>query len=203
MSGTLPHELSYLNESLVELNLGGGSISGPIPSSFQKMSKLETVYLNDHCLSGAIPDFSQIPTLTGFFVHNNLELSGSMNGFCEGSEYKEGTVAIGVDCGCPGSGGESLIECDCCLCCNQDKFECCDKNGNSWNSYNLGELSSNGFIKSFDKACLSEKSKRFIHDECPCVFDTTPNDTFAFFGQCTNDCTIEGAIQSYNNTTTA
>ena len=37
LSGTLPHELSYLNESLVELNLGGGSISGPIPSSFQKM----------------------------------------------------------------------------------------------------------------------------------------------------------------------
>ena len=135
-------------------------------------------------------------------VAGNIELSGSLNGFCEGSETKAGMVAVAADCGCPGS-GESSVECDCYLCCNQDKFECCDKQCNSWTFYNLGEFSSKGFIKSFDRPCLSEKSQQYVQDECPCVFDTNPNDTHAFFGQCTKDCTVKGDIQSsYNITTT-
>ena len=200
LSGTIPHELSDFTDSIVEINIGGGSISGTIPSSFEKFTKIESIGLNDHCLSGSIPEFSQIPTLKVLSIINNAELTGSLNGFCNGVDYKNSETVILGDCdGCSGRDDSLFIECDCCNCCDHDNFVCCDNEGNSWPSYFTYGLSANGFVPSFDKQCLSKENEEFIQEECPCVVNiSTDLEDQPFLGECTTNCTAEGAIPSYN-----
>lgn len=201
LSGTIPHELSYLNETLVELNLGGGSLTGTIPSEITSLTKLDTLSLNDHCLSGTIPDFTSMPSLTKIFLHNNNELSGSLNDFCEGPALKEGIIGVAGDCGCSRSTSMPRVECDCCLCCDLDRFECCSKEWNqTWSSINFSELTSEGFLQSFEKPCLSEKSQQFIQDECPCYYNADAEaPVFDHQYTCTTNCSIEGALPTHSS----
>ena len=141
----------------------------------------------------------RIPTLTVFVINNNKELSGSLNGFCDGgANFKEGMIAIAGDC----AGSSGTVECDCCTCCDKDNYECTDpQSGDSWSSLYLDGFSANGYIKSFDKPqqCISDQQKQWIQEECPCVVNTrTELEKRPFQGQCTTDCTAEGAIESYD-----
>eukprot|EP00531_Pseudo-nitzschia_arenysensis_P014763 CAMPEP_0116132776 /NCGR_PEP_ID=MMETSP0329-20121206/9739_1 /TAXON_ID=697910 /ORGANISM="Pseudo-nitzschia arenysensis, Strain B593" /LENGTH=621 /DNA_ID=CAMNT_0003627335 /DNA_START=28 /DNA_END=1894 /DNA_ORIENTATION=- len=86
LSGTLPHELSEFSESLVEFNIGGGSISGHIPRSFEQLTNLKSFACNDNCLTGVIPDLSDAIKLEKLWLSNNDGLSGSLNNFCSGPD---------------------------------------------------------------------------------------------------------------------
>ena len=198
MSGFIPHELSYFADSLVEINMAGNSILGSIPSFFEKLSNLDTIGLNDNCLSGSIPEFfSEMTNLAMLVLHNNVNLYGSLNGLCEGTEFKnDGMITMLSDCECPINPISSL-ECDCCHhCCNRDTFQCYNMNGDQGvsSSYSL-ETSPNGIPKSFETTCLSKKSRLWIEKECPC---TIPIDDVA---QCTTNCAAEGAIRNNQNST--
>ena len=199
MSGTLPHELSFFSEDIDTMNFGGGSLSGPIPNSFEKFTKMKMLVLNDNCLSGTVPeDMYRIPTLTIFMIFNNNELSGSLNGFCDGGNFTEGMITIVGDC----AGSSGTVECDCCTCCDYDNYECTDPHsGESWPSYYVDGISAKGYIKTFDKPqqCISDQQEQWIQEECPCVVNiSTDLNRQPFRGQCTTDCTTEGAIRSYD-----
>lgn len=212
MSGTLPHELSLFSDSLKELNIAGGSISGSIPSSLTKLTNLEALVINDNCFSGDVPE--QInpinhPKLGIVAIHmNNYELTanaGNLGAFCDGSGGRiEGVVALAADC--PSNkfldnqdGNLTLAEtapydCDCCICCYPEEYKCQDLvSGGSWTSYFLHELSSNGYPKGFDTMCVSVGQQAWIAENCPCLIDVSTD-----IPSCTTDCTQEGAIPSYD-----
>ena len=196
LSGTLPEELSFLSDSLKELNIGGGSLSGSIPETFNTMTNLNAFNVNDHCLTGFLPDFSALNNIQVLSVYNNGELYGSLNNFCNGTEMKTPELLISSDCGgCTGR-DNAYVECDCCSCCNQDIFECCNNQGESWASHNLGDYTESS--PSFNKQCLQETSMQWIRDECPCIIDSNfgKENTPANF-VCTKDCTAEGATPSF------
>jgi hypothetical protein len=208
MSGTIPPELSFFSESLIEINIPGGSISGPIPSSFGELVNLEYLIVNDNCLTGTIPEqLLDIYTLTIYSIYNNNnDLSGSLNGFCVGTTNREGLLNLVADCEQEGSNDDgndeilsSSIECDCCVCCNPDNYQCYDTQGNSSNTYFLESYPRNNLSlppKSFQKQCLSKKSQNWIEDECPCVIaENIPNKP-EWHRACTMNCTEEGAVRS-------
>ena len=206
--GTLPPELSYMSDSLVELNLAGGSITGTIPSLFEKLINVESIFLNDQCLSGTIPSkLSQLPKLNMLALGGNYELTGSLQEFCNGTQYKEQYVSLTENCESNFCNTalvdgkdyySSNVECECCVCCNPGTFECCTPLGDNWTTYYKGGVSSStGIPKSFDRPCLSEKSYDWLGDECPC-FEDIINDKSVFEGYCTKDCTKVGAIPSYD-----
>jgi len=195
VTGTIPHELSELSDSLEVLNMGGGSLTGTIPDSLRKLTKLEWMIFHDNCLTGTIPAYlgGDLPTVAAFdkevddstppvldllssltvlSLHNNANLEGSLNGFCNGTDLFDGFITLSGDCGCPmdvegpddGSpvytGGAFSVDCDCCQCFDPHTFVLCDRQQNSWKSHFLDEVIPNGYPKSFDReTCnLSDKS---------------------------------------------
>ena len=220
LSGTIPEELYYFKDSLEELSLSGGSISGTIPSFLSKMTKLESLALNDNCLSGAIPEGldTNLPVLKRFSVINNGDLYGSLNGFCNSNEYAtEGILAVASECPLPLTMGDDDIElvesrdmyegleCDCCICCDRNNYDCYDpQSGQSWKSYNLNAkvMKTNDGVKSFDREneCRTLANKKWIHDKCPCFISSGTNITedglYAF--ECA-DCSQEGADFAFMN----
>lgn len=197
MTGTLPSELSYFEDTLRDLNIGGGSLSGSIPKSFERLKNLETFGVNDHCLTGCIPEqLSEIPSLAIFMANDNPGLVGSLNGFCNGTVLKEGRVAISADY-CSSSSSNSFdIQCDCCICCDSNKFTCYDPIWGISKSLFIDSYASstNGYFKQFEKQCLSFDQKEWIQTECPCFvsfFDGDINQN-----QCSN-CTEAGAMPSH------
>ena len=195
LSGTLPHELSEFSESLVEFNIGGGSISGHIPRSFEQLTNLKSFACNDNCLTGVIPDLSDAIKLEKLWLSNNDGLSGSLNNFCSGPDILAPMSEVLADC-------RGSVECDCCNCCNQDVFECCLPDGTCQSSINMNALTPNNVLSSFDKKCLSENSKQWVQDECPCFYNkynaTTEEDDVGFQAVCTTDCNADGASPSYD-----
>ena len=194
MSGTLPHELSYFKDTLEELDLGGGSISGTIPSSFTDLTKLKTLGLNDNCLSGTIPEglSTELPLLERFNIVNNGDLYGSLNGFCNDNKYaKEGILAVATECPLPlAIGDDGLqhmsdnyvgVECDCCICCDRDDYDCYDRqSGRSWKSYNLNaKMNVVGLVKQFErgKECRTEANIEWIREKCPWYTTVDKNNT--------------------------
>jgi len=209
MSGTLPLELAHFSDSLLELNFAGGSITGTIPSSFEKLTNLEVLNLNDQCLSGTIPTMlSTLPKLGILTLAGNYELTGSLQGFCNGTQLKEGRNFVSANCDdstfCPTYefndkyNYNPKVECDCCICCNPDTFKCCTPKGDMWDTYYKGLIdSTNGIPSSFDRPCLSEKTYEWLDEECPCFLGKEIN-LSSSGGQCTNDCTIKDAVPSYD-----
>jgi len=195
LQGTLPQELSYFADTLEELNLGGGTLAGSIPEEYERFTKLRVFALNDNCLTGTIPqNLQQIPTLSIVNFVNNPGISGSLNDFCNHSDYKEGVIAVAGDC------DSNTVECECCICCNYDNFECHDRQtGDSWHSYSLDNLNTKGFLKSFSqKSCRTDSNKNWITNECPYVINTsTDTEKHPFVGQCTTDRSQEGARWSH------
>jgi len=199
LSGTLPGELSFFSDDLDTINVAGGSVSGTIPSSFEKLTNLETLALSDNCLTGSVPAFlADLPKLSIFLSNNNVNnLHGSMNGFCDEDDSearRDGLVAVSADCG---SGtNDTKIECDCCVCCDPESYGCTDlPTGNSWPSHYLQGFSKAGYPKSFDESrCLTSSQKEWIARECPCVEAfNTEHDRY----ECRTDCSGEGAIPSH------
>jgi len=188
LSGELPHELSYLSESLVDLNLSGGSMSGPIPDSFGNLTKLGGLALAEHCFTGTVPEsLSQLPELNLLILYGNPELGGSLNGLCDGDQFRNSKDYVSADCGdCPGS--EALVECDCCTCCDSNTFDCCDKDGKTlWKYINLEANPLSGKPLSFERDCLTEEGALWAQEECPCV-DYEPDQQR--LGKCTKECSV-------------
>ena len=193
LSGTLPHELCYFRDSLEELDLGGGSISGTIPSCLAQMTKLKILGLNDNCFSGAIPEglSTELPVLERFNIINNGDLYGSLNGFCSetiNTEYaQERILAVATECPVPFEIGDDDImkdkddvydgvECDCCICCDRNDYDCYDtQSGHSWKSYNLyPKHLFSVTVKHFDrkKECRTDANKEWIREKCPCYISS-------------------------------
>ncbi len=189
LSGTLPHELSYFKDTLEELDLGGGSISGTIPSSFTELTKLKTLGLNDNCLSGTIPEglSKELNILERFNLINNGDLYGSLDHFCNKDKYaNEGIFAIATECPLPSMVGDddlehlsdsyAGVECDCCVCCDRNNYDCYNQHTSQyWKSYNLNaKIMYVGTIKQFDrkKKCRTEANKEWIREKCPWYVNT-------------------------------
>ena len=188
LSGQLPHELSYISDSLIDLNIGGGLITGPIPDSYGNLTKLGGLFLNEHCLTGTVPEsLSQLSEMKYLSLQGNSELGGSLNGLCDGDQFRSGSSLAFVqsDCGdCPNS--ETSIECECCTCCDSNTFDCCDKDGNVlWKYIHWSPNPSSGRPLSFERDCLTEEGARWAEEECPCVIYETEEQ---LFGKCTNEC---------------
>jgi len=213
MSGTIPHELSALSESLEILNLSGNSLTGTIPPSFpKKLTNLKSLTFSDNCFTSKIPEgFAEIPSMEIFAYHNNnyglTPYPGDMEKLCDGNgNREERVVAITVDCPSEEFGLEGNATrpapwgCDCCICCSPEKYECQDLvNGGIWPSYYKDDISKNGFVKGFDTKCVTTEQESWIATNCPCVTNiTTKPVTSPFVGNCTTDCTQEGAIPSFD-----
>lgn len=198
LSGTLPHEVSHFSDSLTEILVGGGQMSGTIPEAYTNLSRLEHLAVNDHCLTGAIPDFSKSPNFKYLNVFKNSGLYGSLNEFCNGTEFRSSNFVV-ADCGgCNGEDKSSRIECDCCQCCSEDDYICCNTQGDVYKAVYLNELNEDGFLTGFDKQCISEKAEAWIQEECPCVINlVTENSEVPFVGECVT-CDTEGARRSYD-----
>lgn len=171
---------------------------GTIPSSLQKLSNLEFMAFSDHCLTGTVPDFSNMPMLTVLSVYNNYELSGSFNAFCNGTDLREGMIAVIGDCGCT-EDYESKIDCDCCMCCESSTYRCCDKDSDAeWSNIPPDIITPDGFLAAFQKPCLSEAAQQHIDEVCPCIYDSNPEDELYYYSACTTNCSREDATPSYS-----
>jgi hypothetical protein len=177
LSWTIPEELGIFSDTLQELNFSGGSITGTIPSSLGRLSKLENLSLSDNCLTGSIPEgLDSIPSLSVVVLYSNNLLSGSLEPFCETPlSLREGTIVVAID---------ASIDCSCCISCEPDQFECTNP---------LGHVTYSTFtvqITQFQKECLSSLQQKWIAEECPCVTNIS-----SFQGKC-NDCTALDARPS-------
>jgi len=121
-------------------------------------------------LSGTIPTFlSTLPKLDTLSLAGNDELTGSLQEFCNGTEYKEGKNFVSANCDadtfCPEFDKEYIyqpkVECECCFCCNPDTSICCDPNSGMKTKYFKGPMDKtnipNGMPKVSDRPCLSGK----------------------------------------------
>lgn len=194
LSGTLPSELSYFEDTLIEINLTGGSISGTIPESFEKLNNLATFGIGEHCLTGTIPErLEEIPSLKLLAIYNNAGLSGSLNKMCDGIRRPEGTHLSADNCNMDDS--TRSTECDCCTCCDPAKFECSDRVHGTHSFLYTDVTSTNDYIKGFEKPCLSPEQKEWILEECPCIRSYI-TDWGSPSNYCTN-CTEDGARPSH------
>ncbi|VEU37376.1 unnamed protein product [Pseudo-nitzschia multistriata] len=203
LSGTLPPELSYFKDSLREINLAGGSISGSIPD-FTDLEKLEILAVNDNCLTGRIPEgFSDLPNLYIFNTYGNAGLVGSLNEFCNGTAYQyknEVTAFVSADyCGNYGGLSSSGVECNCCVCCNPNNFECYSQEWGLASTVFSQIKRKNKYAKSFEKSCLTFEHKQWVEEECPCLVEshTLGNDDSPYYA-CSN-CTVDGVRPSHPN----
>lgn len=215
MSGTLPHELSLFSDTLKDLNIAGGSMSGTIPLSLTKLTNLEALVINDNCFSGDLPEQINpidLPKLSILAIHmNNYGITPQLGTFCDGSGGRvDGVIALAADCPAEeflddNNGNLTLAEtapygCDCCICCYPEQYQCQDlASGGSWTSYFLNEVSPEGYPLGFATTCVSEEQESWIAENCPCLINITNCPVeIPFLGACTIDCSQEGAIPSYD-----
>eukprot|EP00536_Pseudo-nitzschia_multiseries_P018363 jgi/Psemu1/248687/estExt_Genewise1.C_24250001 len=200
LEGTLPPELSYFKDSLTALNIGGGKLEGTIPESFGDFEVLESVGLHDHCLTGTIPErLPEISSVAIFSTFNNNGLVGSLSdSLCDGPVYKNGTIVVAVDnCNTNLTDDDNYgIDCECCSCCDPDKFVCDDPKYGSFSTLYL--VADKGHVRSFAKNCLSAGQKEFIQDECPCLVVRDTSKGGGSYNYCTTDCTEENAQPAYD-----
>ena len=150
LTGTLPHEISFLNDSLTYLGLLTNSVSSTIPSSFENLKKLNVLSLADNCLTGTIPATlsSTLKMVKVGKFHGNPDLRGSINGFCDETNifYNPVAMLFGADCGgCHEIEVEELVECDCCSwCCDPNTYTCCSNSIPLQSSFYFSELALSG-----------------------------------------------------------
>ena len=195
MSGTLPEELSYFSDSLVEVNIGGGNIGGTIPSSLGSLSKLTSFGVSDNCLTGSIPEGLMESTMLQV-VHisnNDNNIKGSFASFCNASNpimLRDGVVAVQVD-------RPAVNDCRCCFNCDPDTFQCESLMYNATfpNAFIGGAAAYRGpdnYNLQFGKKCLTQAAQEWISAECPCVTDISSGEPGVFETfVCTTNCTAE------------
>jgi len=115
----------------------------------------QQLLLSDNCFTGTIPSsFDQLTKLVQSSYQANY-LTGSLNGFCNGTVPREGITFIAAECGvCPYYAGDPIleaagvdwgvpqelaeqstslsagsVECDCCICCDPISTMCCSSEG--------------------------------------------------------------------------
>jgi hypothetical protein len=201
MTGTLPDELSYFKDTLTELNIGGGSLGGTIPSYLGEFSKLWGLAVNDNCMTGTIPEgLSSSSSITVFLSYNNNnQLSGSLEGFCDPDQpapaFREGPVAVFVD---------DETECSCCMTCKPEIFECYDPYNNVSfpiiTTFSQFSFDPSYNIKQYQKQCITAGERQFFEETCPCILNlgNTTEDPTVMIGHC-NDCSDPAARPSFGN----
>jgi len=193
-SGTIPDEVSYFSDSLTIFNLGGGSIEGTIPSWFENFSKLEGLSLHDNCLTGAIPEvLGSLPNLLYLILELNEDmLEGSLEFSCTSPTSFEHGMAVFSD---------PSVDCSCCTKCYDDftcYFPIYNETFTRLNIYTLDSfLPDTGYVKQFQKKCMTPAAKEYIEEICPCVVNLS-TEPGQFEGKC-DDCTGDGAFPSYKH----
>ncbi len=194
----MPDELPFFLDTVIDINLSGGSISGTIPSSLGKLSQLEELSFFENCLTGNIPEeIISLPLLSGLYVGgNNDQLSGNLAVFCDTEDplrVREGKGTIAKDVS---------IDCSCCLECYPDEFRCWNPLYNaSWLNVYVDKPSafdSNNNAKQFQKECTTPVQLQWVEKECPCAINVSTDPYVAFAGQCSN-CTAPDAWPTTNN----
>eukprot|EP00581_Thalassiosira_minuscula_P008099 CAMPEP_0183706102 /NCGR_PEP_ID=MMETSP0737-20130205/3009_1 /TAXON_ID=385413 /ORGANISM="Thalassiosira miniscula, Strain CCMP1093" /LENGTH=703 /DNA_ID=CAMNT_0025933413 /DNA_START=90 /DNA_END=2201 /DNA_ORIENTATION=- len=182
--GTIPHEMSSLGDSLTKIGMMRNSLSSTIPSSLGELRNLKILNLMENCLTGVIPDLSNLNVLEDAKFRGNNDLRGNLNAFCNGTEYRENafgqTRSIQADCGgCQGS--TALVECTCCVCCDYSTMSCCDKEGKvlqkkmyTWETFNRGECS------------LNDAQREWQEENCPCYVEIRKGNANKY--DCSTDC---------------
>ena len=124
-SGPIPDYFGNFS-NLMLLDLDNDLFDETLPKSLGKATNLEFLLLNrNKNLVGEVPDsFKQLIKLRTLLL-DRTSLSGSLDGLCELSTFKEpmgdadGTEVLTADCG----GTEPEITCDCCTTCCDDADE--------------------------------------------------------------------------------
>jgi hypothetical protein len=125
-----------------------------------------------------------------FMVHNNYQLQGSLQGFCEEepSLYREGIGFVARD---------SHVECSCCMLCDPVELTCDSYPTTYTTDMNAWDARNNS--KQFTKQCISPEQREWVDDECPCVINNSLHPEVEHYWECTQNCTIPGAWPSHNN----
>jgi hypothetical protein len=107
ISGSIPANLSELR--IRKMHLDDNMFTGPIPTEFGQLNRLEQLYLHGNQLTGGIPaELSALTTLKEASFHFNDGLTGNVDGgICE-LMYQQKLSTISVDC--------ANVVCDCCTC---------------------------------------------------------------------------------------
>ena len=187
LEGTIPEELSYFSDTLVEFNIVGNSVKGQFPTMMTNFSQLSALGLAGNCFTGTIPNTLQ--SMEIFTIYNNQFTSGNVNdAFCGTNNttgepiLRENVVAVAVD---------SSIDCECCIVCNPNEYECTNVLYNAtYMVTNVGGEEpwdkTTGYLKQFERPCLTKEQREWIPTHCPCVVDNV----------CSTNCTGDGARQS-------
>jgi len=206
LSGTIPSALSKLTK-LENLSLSDNCMTGEIPETLNNTPlTIFTAHNNNNALTSH---------------------SGMLGHYCDGNGNRaDGVIAIAADCppeafkydsetvttvtSAPTDPDNNATTtttsiaspwgCDCCICCYPDEFKCEDiVHGWGWTSHFLDDLSPKGFPKGFDTQCVTKEQESWIAENCPCVINISELPIVQpFRGQCTTDCTEEGARPSYD-----
>jgi Leucine-rich repeat (LRR) protein len=107
IAGSIPTTLGDLR--MRKIHLDDNAFTGPIPTEFGQLNRLEQLYLHGNQLTGGIPsELSALTTLKEASFHFNDKLQGQVDkGICE-LQYQQKLSTISVDC--------ANIVCECCTC---------------------------------------------------------------------------------------
>ena len=107
IAGSIPANLSDLR--IRKMHLDDNMFTGPIPTEFGQLNRLEQLYLHGNQLTGGIPaELSALTTLKEASFHFNDGLTGNVDSnICE-LMYQQKLSTISVDC--------ANVVCDCCTC---------------------------------------------------------------------------------------
>ncbi len=198
LSGSLPEELTLFSDTMTQFLVGGGNMAGTIPTFLEKFTSLTNFGMNDHCLTGTIPEgLTTLPLNPFFAVYNNANgLSGDLEFLCDSNStspaYQEGVQGVFVD---------YSVDCSCCTRCRPDDFECDDPIWNAtWPTLNIIDFNSRdsrGNQIQFEKDCVTPGQAEYIAERCPCTIDFE-DENGVVKGQC-DDCTAPDARLSSGN----
>jgi Leucine rich repeat len=148
-SGTIPSLLGERLPSMINLSLRSTNRRGSLPESFDFMSTLQLLDLNDNAITGTLPSsLGNLPELEVLQVHNN-QIRGTvpssfnslpnlnivllsrnfLNGNLTAAVCPNGVQRkfkfLSADCLATPQGGSSLItDCQCCTKCCREEVPC-------------------------------------------------------------------------------
>lgn len=171
---------------------------GTIPQYLEQFTLLDNLGINDHCLTGTIPQgLLELPLNPYLALYNNAYgLSGDLEVVCDANSttpaYREGVRGIFVD---------TSVDCSCCTHCRPDDYECDDRIWNvTYTSLNVLDPTardSRGNQIQFSKDCITPGQIEWIEESCPCTVEFT--DEKGKVKRKCDDCSGLDAIMSTGN----
>ena len=171
---------------------------GTIPQYLEQFTLLENLAINDHCLTGPIPQgLLELPLNPYVALYNNAYgLSGDLEAACDANStspaYREGVKGIFID---------NSVDCSCCVRCRPNDYQCDDIIWNvTWPSANTEDATSRdskGNQIQFSKDCNTPAQIEWIEENCPCTVEFT--DEKGNVKRKCDDCSGPGALMSTGN----